>query len=104
MAGALEIGEQHQRHEIAELQRRGSRIKTAVRGERALCDEFRKTRRRLLHEAAPLQFLQDVSGSHGGESTALLGFSADGISDASFAAYFAALRRPSPPVFCSLVV
>ncbi len=68
MAAALQIGEQHQRHEIAELQRGCRRVEAAVGGDRAFREMRGQRGRGLLHEASPFQCLQDVG--HGGESTA----------------------------------
>ena len=102
MAGALQIGEQHQRHEIAELQRGCRRVEAAVGGDRSLGEMGGEAGRPLLDEASPLQFLQHVRLCHGGESIALLGCYTDGFTDTPFAA--PRRRRISPPVLHALVV
>ena len=54
---ALQIGEQHQRHEIAKLQRRRRGIEAAVGGDRPLGEMRGEAGRRLLDEPAPLELL-----------------------------------------------
>ena len=57
MAVTLEIGEQHQRHQVADLETPDGRVEAAVGRDRPLGEMRRETGGRLLDEPAPLQFL-----------------------------------------------
>ena len=53
VAGALQIGEQHQRHQVADLQAGGGGVEAAVGGDRPAREVGFEARRRLLDEPAP---------------------------------------------------
>jgi len=66
--GALQLQEQHDRHQVAELQARRRRIEAAVRAHRPLPlgEVGFEAGRRVVDEAPPLQFGKEVG--HGSES------------------------------------
>ena len=66
VAGALQLQQQHDRHEVAELQAGRRRIEAAVRADRSLGEVGLEAGRRVVDEAPPLQFGEEVG--HGSES------------------------------------
>ena len=62
----LQLQQQHDRHQVAELQARRRRIEAAVRAHRPFGQVSLEAGRRVVDEAPPLQFGEEVG--HGSES------------------------------------
>src|SRR5207245_4548775 len=60
VAVELQVSQQHDRHQVAELQAGRRSVEAAVGGDRSLGEMGLEARRRLLREAAPVELLEEI--------------------------------------------